>query len=251
MSLLVCAAAFATAAISGTFGMAGGLILLGVYLAALPVVDAMLLHGITQLAANGSRCFLLRRFIDFRAVRRYFAGAGASFALFAFIAITVPKSIAFLLLGAVPLAAGVARQAPLVSIARPSQAIACGAIVTACHLTAGAAGALLDLFFLDGTLDRRQVVATKACTQCIGHLCKIAYFGVVIPAAAGPAAAASFSAWLYPALLACVFAGTAAGNRVLARMTDHRFQRWSRRLVTAISSLYLLQGLRLLLAERN
>ena len=45
----------ATAFLSGMFGMAGGLILIGVLLALLPLPTAMVLHAITQMASNGWR----------------------------------------------------------------------------------------------------------------------------------------------------------------------------------------------------
>src|SRR3954463_13626565 len=49
-----------TAFLSGLFGMAGGLILIGVLLALMPLPTAMVLHAITQMASNGWRAFLWR-----------------------------------------------------------------------------------------------------------------------------------------------------------------------------------------------
>ena len=57
---------FATALISGMFGMGGGMILMGVLLALLPLSQAMVLHGSVQLTSNGSRAWLLRRHIRWR-----------------------------------------------------------------------------------------------------------------------------------------------------------------------------------------
>ena len=54
-------AALVTATISGVFGMAGGLILMGVLTTYLPVASAMVLHGFIQIISNASRAFLLRR----------------------------------------------------------------------------------------------------------------------------------------------------------------------------------------------
>jgi uncharacterized membrane protein YfcA len=48
----------ATAFLSGIFGMAGGMILMGVLLALLSVPEAMALHGLTQMVANGWRGLL-------------------------------------------------------------------------------------------------------------------------------------------------------------------------------------------------
>ena len=44
-----------TAFISGIFGMAGGILLMGVFVWLLPVAQAMVLHGITQTVSNCSR----------------------------------------------------------------------------------------------------------------------------------------------------------------------------------------------------
>jgi hypothetical protein len=62
--------------------MAGGMILMGVLLALLPLPAAMMLHGISQLAANGWRAFMLWRQIDWRVIRGYCAGAACALALF-------------------------------------------------------------------------------------------------------------------------------------------------------------------------
>src|SRR5260221_5416862 len=50
----------ATAFLSGLFGMAGGLILIGVLLTLMPLPTAMVLHAITQMASNGWRAVLWR-----------------------------------------------------------------------------------------------------------------------------------------------------------------------------------------------
>ena len=64
--------------ISGILGMAGGMILMGVLLAMMPVPAAMMLHGITQFAANGWRAFLWRDSVDWRVFRQYLLQALAS-----------------------------------------------------------------------------------------------------------------------------------------------------------------------------
>src|SRR5712671_966564 len=61
----------ATAFLSGLFGMAGGLILIGVLLTILPLPSAMVLHAITQMASNGWRAFLWRSHIRWRPVSIY------------------------------------------------------------------------------------------------------------------------------------------------------------------------------------
>jgi uncharacterized membrane protein YfcA len=57
LTAIVCLTMVATAFLSGIFGMAGGLILIGVLLVILPVPEAMMLHGVTQMARTaGAGC---------------------------------------------------------------------------------------------------------------------------------------------------------------------------------------------------
>ena len=53
--------AVVTSLISGIFGMAGGMLLIGFLLFVVPVQTAMVMHGVTQIAANGWRAFLRAR----------------------------------------------------------------------------------------------------------------------------------------------------------------------------------------------
>src|SRR2546423_5583453 len=77
-----------TAFLSGLFGMAGGMILIGVLLMLMPLPTAMVLHAITQMASNGWRAFLWRGAIPprpgvFFPVRRALPPAPRSLAPFA------------------------------------------------------------------------------------------------------------------------------------------------------------------------
>ena len=55
---VILAATLITAAISGVFGMAGGLLLMGVLTAFTPVATAMVMHGFIQIISNFSRAAL-------------------------------------------------------------------------------------------------------------------------------------------------------------------------------------------------
>ena len=69
-----------TAFLSGIFGMAGGLILMGVLLALLPVPEAMALHAVTQMASNGWRGLLWLRHVRWRAAAAFLIGCAIAFA---------------------------------------------------------------------------------------------------------------------------------------------------------------------------
>src|SRR3954469_25859028 len=71
-------AAFVTAAISGVFGMAGGLLLKGALALVLPVSATFVVHGILQLVANGWRAVLHRKHIAWKVIWIYALGAFAA-----------------------------------------------------------------------------------------------------------------------------------------------------------------------------
>src|SRR5262249_54157758 len=85
-----------TSFISGILGMAGGMILMGVLLACLPLPAAMMLHGIAQFTANGWRTLMLRRNVDWRIFGGYAAGAVLMLVVFAFLKLVVSKPVALI-----------------------------------------------------------------------------------------------------------------------------------------------------------
>ena len=68
---VLCLVVTGTSLLSGIFGMAGGMILVGFLLAVLPVPEAMMLHGVTQLASNGWRGLLWWRYVRLSAAAFY------------------------------------------------------------------------------------------------------------------------------------------------------------------------------------
>ena len=75
--LVILVVTLITSFISGIFGMAGGLILMGVLAGLVSVAMAMIIHGGIQMFANGYRAFLLRDVIDWRVFGLYCIGTAA------------------------------------------------------------------------------------------------------------------------------------------------------------------------------
>jgi uncharacterized membrane protein YfcA len=236
---IVALAAFATSVLSAVFGMAGGMILMGLYAATLPVQVAMVLHGVTQLFANGFRAFRLRERIFVPGLVWYGLGALASLAFFTWLALVVARPTVFLFMGGIPLALSLLPQRWMPRFERPPAALACGAVCTGASLLSGVSGPLLDVFFVRAELDRFEVIATKAFTQAVGHVLKIVYFAWLV---GGPELEMDVPWWLYPVLVACAWLGTVAGGRLLERLTDAHFRRWTGRLVVGLSLVYLWKG---------
>jgi uncharacterized membrane protein YfcA len=243
-ALFVIAAAFVTATLSGVFGMAGGLILMGALALVLPVSAAFVTHGLLQLVANGWRAILHRKHVSWRIVGVYALGAFTAGGLIGLVVYEPTRATLFLLMGLVP---GLVWLPPgwiKVDASRPSQAYVCGLSVTGMNLTAGVAGPLLDVFFVRTALTRHEIVATKAATQVFSHLMKVAVYGAPLLAAGGKGVP---PLWVFALAIPLSMLGTAAGGIVLDRLSDVDFKRYLRLILTAIGAAYLVQAARLYL----
>lgn len=233
------AASFATALLSGIFGMAGGLVLMGALAFVLPVAAAFVTHGILQLVANGWRAVIHRRHIVWPIIGWYALSSAAAVGLVAAIAFAPSKPLLFLLLGLVPLLVWLPKNRFTLDARRPGHALVSGFLVTALNLTAGVAGPLLDIFFVRTTLNRHQIVATKAATQVFSHAAKIIVYGGLI---SGAAAAGVPPWWLFALAIPASMLGTAAGGQILDRIDDAAFKRSTAWIVTAVGMLYLVKA---------
>src|ERR671910_2736459 len=92
----------ATSFLSGLFGMAGGLILIGALLARLPVPVAMVLHAVTQIASNAWRGLFWRKHIRWRAVAAYVLGCSLALLAWSLIEYVPSRPMALILLGVTP-----------------------------------------------------------------------------------------------------------------------------------------------------
>ena len=237
---VLAASTLVTAFISGILGMAGGMILMGVLLAFLPLPAAMMLHGISQLASNGGRAFMLRSEVDWRVFRGYIVGAALALGFFAATSIVVGKAAALIAMGLTPFAALLLPEKLHLNVERRGHSALCGFVCLALNLVAGIAGPILDVFFVRSKMSRHAVVATKALTQTLSHLVKIVYFGGVIAVQGG-----EITPWLIPTMVLLAFLGTSLSRPVLERMSDASFRRWTRWTVMTLGALYLVSGLRL------
>src|SRR5580700_4181809 len=166
--------------ISGVFGMAGGMILLGVLLNYFDVASAMILFSIIQFCANGWRAYQWRHYVRWPIFYKYVTGV----------------------------------------------------LTTVIQVLAGVGGLFLDIFFQKSMLDRKTTNATKATVQSLSHIVRIAYFGTV-------SGMASVPKWALVPAIALAIAATSLAPFVIERMTDHGFRQWTRRIIFAVSVVYL------------
>ena len=230
-----------TSFISGILGMAGGMILMGVLLALLPLPAAMMLHGVAQMASNGARAWLWRGDVDWRVFRGFALGAVCVLAIFSLVQLAVSKPIAYLLLGATPFIGTLLPRNFKLNVDKPLHPLICGVSCISIQLLAGISGPLLDVFFVHSQMNRKGVVATKAVGQAFGHILKIFYFGILLSTAQG-----RIDWWLAGACVLLAMFGTSLSRRVLEGMTDAKFRSWTQRVVMTTGACYLVTGIWLL-----
>ena len=210
-------AALIGAAISGAIGMGGGVFLLAVMATVLPPGVVVPIHGAVQLASNFTRSMALLKNVSWRIFWLYtptmvlgawiglqlYRGAGswwfkpaigAFFAAFLLWDRFKPRRIRLPLWMFVPAGIG-------------------GGFLT---ITVGVSGPYLAAFFLRDDLERREIVATKATIQTLGHFLKFPAF-----------LSLGFryqEHWLtILPLLGCVVVGTFLGTSLLKRMPERLF----------------------------
>jgi len=233
----------ATSFLSGIFGMAGGMILMGVLVALMPVSAAMVLHGAAQLTANGWRAVLWRRHVDLNIFGRFLLGLLAAGLIFAFIGFIPDRAMVLITLGILPFLVVIIPRQYVPQVASRWGAELCGLLNTAMQFIAGVSGPLLDVFYVRTEMDRRAVVATKAACQACAHLAKLIYFGQAL------SSGESLPGFLLGLAIVMAIIGTSLSKFVLERLNDQQFRRWTQILVMVIGSVYLVQGVHLLLTR--
>ena len=242
VALFVIVMAFLTATLSGVFGMAGGLVLMGALALVLPVSAAFVAHGVLQLVANGWRAVLHAKHVRWDIVGWYALASLVAGVTVAFLMLKPSKPVLFLLMGLVPGLLWLPQRWINLDAAHPPQAFASGLLVTGLNLTAGVAGPLLDLFFVRTSLTRHAIVATKAATQVFAHVAKILVYGLPL-LTSRPQDLPPW--WVFACAIPLSMAGTAVGGKILDRMSDVNFKRWTKWIVSGIGVLYLVQAAQL------
>ena len=240
MAFSLSALMIGTAFLSGIFGMAGGLILIGVLLVIFPLPAAMVLHAVTQMASNGWRAILWWRHIVWKILVFNVAGCLVSVALWSITLYVPDKAVALVLLGFSPFIVRAIPESVLPRTFGPLQVAGTGLVSMMLMLVTGVTGPLLDTMFLRSPLERRQIIATKAACQLFSHGFKLLYFGALIDQAG------HVEPWFLAIAVASSMVGTSLGKFLLEKLTDSQFRVWSNRLITVLATYYVGYGLVLL-----
>ena len=225
--------------ISGTFGMAGGMVLLGVLLIYVPVTTAMVVFSTIQFFANGWRVVLWWRYIVWPIFWWYIAGAAVATAAMRAFAFVPDKATVYFLLGIMPFTVDLLPLRMRPNIEWQGLPFLTGLMTTVIQILAGVGGLFLDLFFQKSSLDRKTTIATKAPAQTFSHVLRAAYFGS-FGGFAGLDQPGEL--WLLAAAALLGIVGSSLAPFAVERMTDHGFRRWTRAIITVICGIYLIRA---------
>jgi uncharacterized membrane protein YfcA len=221
--------------LSGVFGMAGGMVLLGVLLYYFDVATGMILFSVIQFFANGWRVVQWRDYVIWPIFWWYVLGAVLAFAVMFTISFVPNKAMVYLALGLMPFMVEALPRTMRPNIEWRGVPFVTGMLTTVIQILAGVGGLFLDIFFQKSMLDRKTTNATKAVTQTLSHVVRAAYFGSLSGIGDVPVAG------LAPAILLAI-AGTSLAPWVIERMTDHGFRQWTRVIIFVISFVYLVRA---------
>ncbi len=230
---LVVAASFFTSALTGAFGLGGGLALLAVMSALFPPAAVVPVHGLAQLGSNASRFFLQWRHVDWRIVGWFAAGSALGALIGGKVYVALPEEI---LKAGVGLFVLYTVWGPKPKGAPPGARtfFITGGVAGFLSMFFGATGPITAAMLSRTALGKLEIVATHAAGMVSQHLLKSLAFGAL---------GFAFAAWapLIAAIVAAGFCGTWFGTSILKRMPEENF-RSGLRLVLTFFGFYLVSG---------
>lgn len=224
--ILVLSAWF-TATVSGTLGMAGGILLLTIMAQFFPVAILIPLHGIIQLSSNLSRTFLHFRSVDFKVTRTFAIGSVLGAAVGSQMVTEIPETpyrigLAIFIL--------VATWMPKLKSVKPIRGkfFFVGLVSSFLSLFVGATGPLIAPFYIRESFPKEVLVATKAACQVFIHLFKVTTYFVL-------GFALSDYAVLAILMIAATFLGNYCGKLLLGRISETGFRMGFKIVITLLA----------------
>lgn len=232
VALALMAFSFFTSALTATFGLGGGILMLAGLGLIFPPAILLPVHGLVQLGSNVGRAVVMRAHIDRRTTLWFALGAVPGVLIGAQVALALPETLFTVLIAAFVLYSVWGPQ-PAVTARGPLANFMGGAIISALGMVVGVVGPLVANF-IKWLPDRRAIIGTQAAVLSFANGLKAAAFALF-----GFALAAYLP--LVLAMVATGFLGTMAGSQLLDRMPEQKF-RLGFRIALTLAALELLRG---------
>ncbi len=215
--LLIVFTSFIGSAMTATFSIGGGLLLIAVMSSLLPGNAIIPVHGAIMIGSNAGRAGLLVRHVDWPIIGWFVIGAIIGATIGATIVTTLPSWIFRLLIAGFIIFTQWGPKIKTIGLGPKAYALA-GTISTFLTLFVGASGPFMSSIISKvAHLTRQGVIATSGACMTIQHSLKTFIF----------AAAGFFYAEWLPLIMASLlsgFLGTAIGTRILSHMPEHLFR---------------------------
>lgn len=231
--IILCAVSFIGSVIAASLGLGGGLLVIAVMALYLSPAVLIPVHGVVQLGSNLGRTILMIRHVLTPILPAFVAGTVIGAAVGGQLFVSLPTSA---LQVVVALFVIYATWTPKFQARTPGKKafFAVGVYGAFITMFVGATGPLVAPFAAAANKDRHGVVATHAMLMTVQHSLKVIAFGL-LGFAFGPYIP------LLIGLLACGFAGTWTGRRILNRLPEQAFRIGLKTILTLLA-LRLLYG---------
>ena len=235
-AVILIVASFFTSAITASFGLGGGVMMLALMGLFIPVAALIPVQGIVQLGSNTGRAWVQRAHVRSSIMRPFLIGSLLGAIVGGFTVVQLPDQIMKVLLGAFILVITWAKIPGLKSLTGLGLAIASG-IIACMSMFLGATGPLM-VSVLGAMIhdDRKALVATSAAAMTVHHGLKVLVFGL---------AGFAFADWLplIAAMIATGYLGTLTGSRLLNRIPEEKFRLVFKIILTLLALQMLWRGL--------
>lgn len=223
---LLVALSLVTSAITATFGVGGGSLMIAVIVLVFPPAVAVPVHGLVQLGSNAGRAVMMRRHVRWNFAVWFIAGAVPGALVGAGVATFLPERLVTFAIAAFVIWTAWSPQ-PRAEVRGPVQTTIAGFAASVLGMVTGIGGPLVAamLRFLP---DRHQIIATQAAIMTAQNVLKAAAFATF---------GFAFASYL-PLVAAMIFSGligTAIGGRLMAGLPEAGFRLGFKLTLTAIA----------------
>lgn len=231
---------YVTSAVTVTFGLGGGVMMLVAMGSVLPPLAVIPVHGVVQFGSNAGRAYVMREHTERRLFGFFVIGALIGVAIAAQIVVSLPQAVLQTVLACFIL---YTVWGPKLGKHKIPAAgfVGVGAVTSFVTMFVGATGPLLAAFLPPDRYGRMVTVATHSACMTVQHGVKVLAFGIV---------GFAFPEWLplIAAMIATGFLGTTTGKKVLEWMPERIFAIGFKTVLTLLAARLLWVGVSNLMA---
>ena len=224
-----------TSMLTAMLGLGGGMVLLAVMGAVLPVATLIPVHGVVQFGSNTGRAIVHLRRLSWPLAGVFLLGSIVGAMAGGRMLVTLPDGLLKALLGLFILAMVWGPKPRFMTTSKLSFAMG-GALASFATMFLGATGPLVSGLLSARHLDRVQLVGTAALCMTIQHGLKIIVFGLL---------GFAFAPWagLIAAMILSGAVGTLIGSHILINSREEIFRPAFRLVLTLLAANLVWQGL--------